>query len=384
MANTPTKRTRMAKQGTGDNPNAWGVWLNESGLDIIDESWGTAEVAVSGDVVLDAQDFTTDEARRFVVIMTGTGGSVTAPAVDKPYLVDNRCSGAVIFKPFAGTGVSIPAGATALVFANAAGDTFWAAGVASSRSGGAFNLFGNPTTNAAAATTPTGLTTKDQVEDMMFNSPGVGLPPPTGHAGEVVGTPDGLTYQFMKALPDATGQDDKVLGVVGGAVGWVKRNGLVLISEQVVTTPVASVDFTAGIDASYDEYEFHLYNIIPDTDGTNLWFRTSSNGGTNFDNGASDYTLAGVSSSAQIALTGALGNAAGENGASGVVRLFRPAVAQALYLALDTVSANTAGLIQGSNGKGGRNAVAVVNAVRFLLSSGNIQSGSFRLYGVSK
>lgn len=171
--------------------------------------------------------------------------------------------------------------------------------------------------------------------------------------------------------------------------------GLNLISTQTVSSPVASVAFT-GIDSAYDEYILKIYNVIPVTDSQFLHMLTSSNGGVSYDSGVSTYknpylsrdsasgTVSGVNNTATVRLSDLVGNGTNENGVSGVIQIFRPAVAQFVQFAISTVSVSGSGDLTMVSGVASRQAAAVVNAVQFLFASGNIASGTFRLYGVRK
>lgn len=117
MASLPTRRLRLSKMATGDKPNAWGVELNSAGLDLIDEAWGFVEVPVSAAVTLTSDNFVTNQARRFVLRLTGPGGfPVTVPSVDKPYIVDNRCAAPVTVKTSVAAGASCRAGIITVLY----------------------------------------------------------------------------------------------------------------------------------------------------------------------------------------------------------------------------------------------------------------------------
>jgi hypothetical protein len=109
----PTKRLRAMKQAYNSNPNAWGGNLNDGALEILDEGMGVSTVEVNDDVVLDKGDYIIDDARRLGLILYGDGGyEITAPPVDKPYLVYNGCDADVTLLPEGGTGAVIRAGST--------------------------------------------------------------------------------------------------------------------------------------------------------------------------------------------------------------------------------------------------------------------------------
>lgn len=156
----------------------------------------------------------------------------------------------------------------------------------------------------------------------------------------------------------------------------------------------ATVDFTAFNAAKYDGYLFVLANVTPATDGASLYVRTSTDGGSSYDSGASDYTyavhgFAGPSSTLADANTadagriaGSVGNAAGESGVSGSILVSCP------HLAKPTCITGTATWIAASGGcavqvsSNIRASSADVDALRFLFSTGNVASGTITMYGL--
>jgi hypothetical protein len=170
-------------------------------------------------------------------------------------------------------------------------------------------------------------------------------------------------------------------------------NGAVLIQSQVASS-VATVDFVKGLDALYDEYIFLLSEVVPQTDNTILSMRFSTDGGSSFlaanykrsrianvDGGG--VLVGGSGSTSEIQIHDGLGNAAGEVFAS-VLRLSRPA--GSLYKIVHGTHASvnlTPNLVNGLAGGTYTGATSAINAVRFLMSSGNI-NGKFKLFGVRK
>jgi len=97
MVSSYTARNRLNKQGTGDNTNTWGDVLNAGVFELIDaalDGWTT--VPVNGPVTLTSLNGGADQARERVLKLTGTGGTVTLPNVEKSYLVWNAGSGNMI------------------------------------------------------------------------------------------------------------------------------------------------------------------------------------------------------------------------------------------------------------------------------------------------
>lgn len=173
---------------------------------------------------------------------------------------------------------------------------------------------------------------------------------------------------------------------------------LVYLATQTASAS-ATIDFTSSIDATYNEYEIHILNANPATDGVQLHMRTSTDGGSTFDSGATDYKYAGQAyytgatanynstGAAQLVLSSTgrtMGNVSGE-GYCGVVRLTQPSSATITRVDWTGSYCGTAGASEHAvvHGSGRRDSAADVDAIRFLMSSGNIASGEFKLYGVS-
>ena len=66
MASTYTSRIRLEKQADGENPNSWGLILNQNVIDLIDEAVaGYQVVSVSSvAVALTSQDGSSDQSRK--------------------------------------------------------------------------------------------------------------------------------------------------------------------------------------------------------------------------------------------------------------------------------------------------------------------------------
>ena len=176
-----------------------------------------------------------------------------------------------------------------------------------------------------------------------------------------------------------------------GAGNWIKIN-------SATASNSTSITFT-GLSSTYGSYVVVMSNVAPVTDATTLWMRTSSNAGVSYDSGASDYSW-GVDSieldtsptssitaddaDSQIEITGTdtMGNTTNENGAFWLV-IYDPSAAQHCRV---TWSGQFRGATPTDNmiwGAGARLAVADVDAIQFLMSSGNISTGEFVLYGLT-
>jgi hypothetical protein len=155
----------------------------------------------------------------------------------------------------------------------------------------------------------------------------------------------------------------------------------------------ASIEFTLD-NSKYSSYQIVLDSLLPATDGVELFMRFSSDGGSTFDSGAGNYryasrwvatngTVGSTSSESATAinLTNTVGTSAGETGVNGKLDLIssgegRPSVRWQLSR---TSSSN---LLVYQNGGAERTATVEVDAIQFLMSTGNIASGKIYLYGL--
>jgi hypothetical protein len=179
----------------------------------------------------------------------------------------------------------------------------------------------------------------------------------------------------------------------GSALTGLSSGGLQFISSVDLSND-ATVEFTGFNSALYDSYEFVLSHVLPASDNTFLYMRTSSNGGTSYDSNNSNYTTANsydayntgnrgganTTNVMVLAPTG-VGTASGEQGVSGVVELFSPHTTKRTYLSSDMVYEGSDGKHYRTTGVGARLSDAVVNGIRFYYSSGNLASGTITMYG---
>ena len=183
----------------------------------------------------------------------------------------------------------------------------------------------------------------------------------------------------------------KPSGLSGGALN--------LISTQTASGS-ATISFTSGIDDTYDSYVFKFINCHPVTDGvffhvnfrdgdtaydavkTTTWFRALHSEDNSIANLTYDaaYDLA-QSTSAQR-LTGSLGNGNDES-ISGELTLYNPSsttfVKHFIYRGAAYFNNNGAFDIFSA---GYCNTTTAIDGVQFTMSSGNIDSGKIKLYGI--
>ena len=184
-------------------------------------------------------------------------------------------------------------------------------------------------------------------------------------------------------------------GVGGGS--------LVLIATQTASSS-STISFTSGIDSTYKEYIFKFINIHP-ADVSEFQFNLSADSGSNYnvtktttffrpthrengaDGGITYRTPADLAQGTGFqSLTQALGDTAVDNdaSASGYLHLFNPSsttFVKHFIAEVQHVHNNDYSMDVFVAGYG--NTTSAIDAVQFKASSGNIDSGSIKLYGVS-
>lgn len=192
---------------------------------------------------------------------------------------------------------------------------------------------------------------------------------------------------------DLTASATKYPSVNAVNTGLATKQSAILIATATASNS-AVIDFT--LPTGYDYFELFINNIIPQTASTSFLMRASIDGGATFLAGGTDYQVQrdiltggggttyapSFGSASSIAPIGALlGNAAGRY-FRGSFKIFKPDDATnnkrvTGEFAMSRVDGQpamitlTASVITTS----------AVNAIRLLMSSGNITSGQFILYG---
>ena len=190
------------------------------------------------------------------------------------------------------------------------------------------------------------------------------------------------------------------LSAVTALPASVSGGGLNLISTQTASSS-SSIDFTSGIDSTYKEYIFKLYDIHPTNDGVDIRVnfrdggssfdatKTSSFFWTYHDEGGST-TILQYSTGRDLAQSTSAdalsGNIGADNDQSGVatLHLFDPSNTTFAkhYIATSNVYEDGNYNIN-SYSAGYCNTTSAIDGVQFIMSSGTIQSGTIKMYGVS-
>ena len=238
----------LALPTTGDLSGTWGVVVNDSITSLLDSAVaGTTTLSSDIDVTLSTTNGAANQARNAIILWTATGTvtrNITAPAQSKAYFVINSTGGTqsiVIRGAGPTTGVTIPAGARALVAWN--GSDF-------------VKVVSNPVvlTSDVSGTLPianggTG-TTSTQFTNLATNVTGT-LPVANGGTG-------GLLPESAGGTGESTYADGQLL--IGNSSGGLTKATLTQGSNvtitngdgQITISAAASSGITAGQSIAFD------------------------------------------------------------------------------------------------------------------------------------
>ena len=186
--------------------------------------------------------------------------------------------------------------------------------------------------------------------------------------------------------------DTKPSGLTGGSI--------TLLSTQTASSS-STIQFTSGIDSTYKEYIFKLYDVHPTNDSVDIRVNFRD-GDSNFDatktssffwayhNEGGSTTQFGYASSRDLAQSTSdqalTSNIGADNDQSGVatLHLFDPSNTTFVkhYMSVSNAYENGDYTIN-SYCAGYCNTTSAIDGVQFVVSSGTIQSGTFKMYGVS-
>ena len=170
----------------------------------------------------------------------------------------------------------------------------------------------------------------------------------------------------------------------------IGSGALEFIASSGAISDAANVSFTQFNSNIYDHYIFYLQYIIPVSDNVNLMMRTSTDGGSSYASTSGDYHTGGTANSDGMKVALNVGSDTNEYGVSGKFTLFAPHLPTYTYgdntnilygYALTSTSIYRADAI--FNSANMRLSAEDVNAVQFLQSSGNIESGEITMFGIT-
>jgi hypothetical protein len=195
--------------------------------------------------------------------------------------------------------------------------------------------------------------------------------------------------------------NDRSMASITSLPSGVSGSSLVLLSTQTASSS-STIDFTSGIDSTYKEYIFKFINIHGSADSSDFSFNFSVDSGSNYNvtkttttfqaNHNEDGSESGLSyrtandlaqgTGFQATGNGNLGNDNDQN-LCGELKLFNPSsttfvkhfISKFNFTEYRDRSYN--GFIAGYG-----NTTSAIDAVQFKMVSGNIDSGTIKMYGV--
>ena len=221
-----------------------------------------------------------------------------------------------------------------------------------------------------------------------------------GESGQnvVVGGSGGIKVNTMKDAGGNTLFTSNGSGVLSSVSGF--GGAQVLISSQTASSS-ATISFTSGIDSTYKEYVFEFINIHAGTDNVHFGFQANVDGGSGYDEfitstafeaynnetgGTPDVNYQTARDQAQGQsfqdILPYMGND-NDQAASGELHLFNPSsTTYVKHFYHRGVVANTTNYIQDDFIAGYFNVTAAITQIQFKMSSGNIDAGKIKMYGV--
>lgn len=200
------------------------------------------------------------------------------------------------------------------------------------------------------------------------------------------------TRRFADVESDSISTDKETIG--GGPTASRTQ---ALIHQETQTASGSAVTFT-GLDADFTEYVLKFRNLVPGGDSEKLSGRVSTDGGSTFEAGGSDYQteLANVASGGSLAgaavsgdhmefTAGTVGNTTGE-GLSGYLKVYDPSDASLFtHMEFQTIYHAAGDNTQNTRGGAEYLTAEAINAVKLEFGTGlstPITSGELSLYGV--
>jgi len=176
---------------------------------------------------------------------------------------------------------------------------------------------------------------------------------------------------------------------------------LTLISTHTASAS-ATLDITSGITSTYDSYEFHCVNIHPATNGVEFGFQVNAVGASGFNEVITSTAFrvyhAEDNSSASLGYRTGTDQAEGtayqktteytgngnDSSVAGGLTLYAPSsTTYVKHFTLTTTDMYDATSVSTFHIAGYINVTAAIDEISFKFSSGNIDAGTIKMFGVS-
>jgi len=177
-------------------------------------------------------------------------------------------------------------------------------------------------------------------------------------------------------------------------------SGSPVLLSTATASGSSSIEFTSGIDSTYDIYYFKLINIQPTTDNTSFFINFSTNGGSNYNvTKTSSFFKAQNTEDSSVAelvyddrydqaqgtgnqhLFVGEGNGSDENSCSEIYLFAPSSTTYVKHFLITSNYFNTNNYSINSFTGGYCNTTSAINAVKFLKDTGNF-NGTIKMYGI--
>ena len=202
MPSTPSDRLLLELQATGEGLNTWGAKLVTLFQMVEAGICGFASVVVNTTASLTSTNYTDTDATAMVLMLSGTGGTLTIPGRERVHIVANFGSGAVTITTGSGNTVDVSVDGIDLVICD--GTDVYSLGY-------------------------DGLTIKDYIDQELLSASAGELPGQPGNAGKYL-TTDGANASWadvavaianVSGFPTQSGNSGKLLTTDGSALSWL-------------------------------------------------------------------------------------------------------------------------------------------------------------------
>jgi len=193
-------------------------------------------------------------------------------------------------------------------------------------------------------------------------------------------TNDGGTMRMTKVETLATYMGTKV---GGGARVFIASSGVV--------SNVAAVAFTNVFDSSkFDYYVFTMLSVTPANDGPDLVCQTSTDGGSNFNTTDGQYAHGANNDGTGLIVSSQAGSDTNEDGVFGDFQIFEVETSNKFTRSLSLTfniqnnsDSHHFAQMANANAASSRTTAEDNNAVRFVFTAGNVESGEIVMYGIA-
>ena len=193
--------------------------------------------------------------------------------------------------------------------------------------------------------------------------------------------------------------NDRSMASITSLPSGVTGSSLVLLSTTTASSS-STIDITSDIDSTYKEYQVHFTDVHPATDSTKFTCQFDTGTNTNYnqtitstffraaqdESATTDFGYKTADDLAQgtgfQTLCGTIGNANDES-CAGILHLFDPSNTTFVKHFISRVHGYTHNDYAIDDFAAGYiNTTTAITRIRFKFASGNIDAGTFKLYGV--